>query len=207
MVSTTAQLYADFRYREFTRVLLLSLALHIVVLVAVRPGSELPSPSTKPLSVILAPRAPSIPVHSVPERKSVVTTRRIESRDTSVIPRKSAARSAGADNGSVVAATEGFSIPAPPPSSPTIDLDAALATARRQAREAPPRPSLETPRLPITVESAIAQATQHDEPVETRGANGEHVVKTRNMRCVTPIYVPHFLEGKTMLTQCEALKG
>lgn len=97
------------------------------------------------------------------------------------------------------------SVEAAPAAPPAIDLDAAFATARSLGRETPS--THETPPPPLTVETAIARATQPDAAIETRGANGEYVTRTRRSRCVTPLLVPHFLEGKTMLTQCEALKG
>jgi hypothetical protein len=90
---------------------------------------------------------------------------------------------------------------------PSIDLDAAHATARAYAREAQPRTTLDAPKPLLTVETAIARATEADVAIETHGAAGEYVTQTRHSRCVTPVFVPHFLEGKTMLTQCEVRKG
>ena len=46
-----------------------------------------------------------------------------------------------------------------------------------------------------------------DVVVETRGHAGEYVTKSRHSRCVTPLVVPYFMEGKTMLTLCEVHKG
>jgi hypothetical protein len=96
---------------------------------------------------------------------------------------------------------------APEHTTPTINLDAAFATARSQAREAQPRTPLDAPKPLLTVEAAVARATRPEVIVETRGAAGEYVTMNGRTRCVTPLVVPHFLEGKTMLTQCEARKG
>lgn len=98
------------------------------------------------------------------------------------------------------------------PSRSAIDLDAALAAARAFAKETREQGRRmpaggDAPPLPLTVEAAIAKAARPDVEVESRGANGEWVVQDRKKRCVTPIQVPHFLEGKTMLTQCELRKG
>jgi hypothetical protein len=86
----------------------------------------------------------------------------------------------------------------------TVDLGAVFASARAYGRE-PPQGS--TPRMTLTVESAVARAVRPDELIETRGAAGEYVLRQGRSRCVTPLHVPHFLEGKTMLTQCEVGKG
>jgi hypothetical protein len=96
---------------------------------------------------------------------------------------------------------------APERATPMIDLDAAFATARSQARAEPPRTTLDAPKPELTVEAAVARATRTDALVETRGAAGEYVTIIGKSRCVTPLVVPHFLEGKTMLTQCETRKG
>jgi len=96
--------------------------------------------------------------------------------------------------------------PAATTAAATIDLAAALATARAQARAVPGAPSQAGPPT-ITVEAAIARAIRSDSLVETRGAGGERVTIQGRFRCVTPLVVPHFMEGKTVLTQCEAIKG
>lgn len=98
------------------------------------------------------------------------------------------------------------------PNRSALDLDAAWATARAFAKETRDQGRRmpaggDTPPLPLTVEAAIAKATRPDVEVESRGAGGEWVVQDRKKRCVTPTQVPHFLEGKTMLTQCELRKG
>ena len=90
---------------------------------------------------------------------------------------------------------------------PAIDVDAALATARSYAREPRPHLPLEPTHRVLTVEAAIARATAPDIVVETRGHAGEYVTKSRHSRCVTPLVVPYFLEGKTMLTLCDVHKG
>lgn len=86
----------------------------------------------------------------------------------------------------------------------TIDLGATFASARAYGRE-PPQGG--TQRMTLTVESAIARAARQDEVIETHGAAGEYVLRQGRSRCVTPLQVPHFLEGKTMLTQCDVGKG
>lgn len=103
------------------------------------------------------------------------------------------------------AEARGVAEPAPPAPSPTIDLEAAFASARSLGREAPAARAHPPPQ--VTIEAAIARATQPEEVIETRGAHGEYVTRGRHSRCVTPLVVPQYLEGKTMLTQCEAIKG
>jgi hypothetical protein len=170
--------------RRFVTFLALSVALHALWLALplrtkVTGEAALPIPLTVQLA----------PLH---EDKSVVVTRHL--------PRGGTASNAPAPWPSAEPPIE-----AAPSAPPAINLDAAFATARSLGREAPPTRG--SPPPPVTIESAIARATQADEVIETRGTNGEHVTRTRHSRCVTPIYVPHFLEGKTMLTQCEALEG
>ena len=166
--------------------LALSLALHVLWLaIPMKPRTAAITATTaEPLTATLAP---------APREKSAVATRHLQRGDSVPGPQHPATGSDAA-------------IEATPPASATINLDAVFAMARGHARDAPP-PGLDKPRLPVTVEAAIAKATQRDELIESRGANGEYITRTRNSRCVTPTYIPHFLEGKTMLTQCEALKG
>ena len=90
---------------------------------------------------------------------------------------------------------------------PAIDVDAAVVAARSYAREPRPHLPFEPTQKVLTVETAIARATAPDIVVETRGHAGEYVTKSRHSRCVTPLVVPYFLEGKTMLTLCEVHKG
>jgi hypothetical protein len=90
---------------------------------------------------------------------------------------------------------------------PAIDLDAARALARSVAKAtATERRNPYPAALPLTIESAIAQATQTDLVVESRGAAGEWVTRHGKSRCVTPLQVPFFMEGKSMLTQCDVAK-
>ena len=94
----------------------------------------------------------------------------------------------------------------------SIDLDAARASARAYARSAPTAPtapaaSTNTAHLPLTVERAIARATEPDEVIESRGANGEYITETKHMRCVTPLSVPHYQQGMMIPAQCQAKKG
>jgi hypothetical protein len=90
---------------------------------------------------------------------------------------------------------------------PAIDIDAARATARSYAREPRPHLPFEPTQKVLTVETAIARATAPDVVVETRGTAGEYVTQSRHSRCVTPLVVPYFMAGKTMLTLCEVRKG
>lgn len=87
---------------------------------------------------------------------------------------------------------------------PVIDLDAARATARAQARETRPttRELPESIRPRTTVETAIARAMEPDRRVESRGSAGELVTETRDLRCVTPLIVPHYMQGMTLPAQC-----
>jgi hypothetical protein len=164
--------------------LAVSAALHLLWLAIPLPTRVAP-PKQAPLVAHLAP--PELPQKSAvvgrQQERGIPTAR---TPDTAIVP-------AEAD--------------APERATPTIDLDAAFATARSQARAAPPRTTLDAPRPELTVEAAVARATQRQAFVETRGAAGEYVTINGNSRCVTPLVVPHFLEGKTMLTQCEARKG
>lgn len=173
--------------RRLVVFLALSLVLHALWLaLPLRTKTTGEAAMPVPLRVHLAPPG---------EEKSVVATRHPP-------------RGGAATNARTPAPSAEIPVDTVPSAPPAIDLDAAFAAARSAGRAAPSRPSPDTPpRMQTTIESAIARATQADEVIETRGANGEYVTRTRHSRCVTPIYVPHFLEGKTMLTQCEALKG
>lgn len=109
----------------------------------------------------------------------------------------------------------GLAEPAPATSAerphPAVDVGQALATARAAAREWRAAPGamvpMPPPALPITVETAIARAARSDVVVESRGAAGEWVTRRGDRRCVTPVQVPFYLAGKSMLTQCDAWKG
>lgn len=170
--------------RRLAGFLAVSAALHLLWL-AIPLHSRGAPPKLAPLDVHLAP--PELP------QKSAVVVRQMErgiptarTPDTTIVH-------AEAD--------------VPEHTTPTINLDAAFAIARSQARAEPPRTTLDAPKPEFTVEAAVARATQRQALVETRGAAGEYVTINGNSRCVTPLVVPHFLEGKTMLTQCEARKG
>jgi hypothetical protein len=162
----------------------ISTALHLLCL-AIPLRSRVSLPAPPPLVARLAPPEP-------PQKSAVVARHAERGMPTARVPE---AMIAPADTA------------APEPATPAIDLDAAFATARRQARETQPRAELDAPQPRLTVEAAVARATQRQVLVETHGAAGEYVTMTGNTRCLTPLVVPHFLEGKTMLTQCEALKG
>lgn len=86
---------------------------------------------------------------------------------------------------------------------PVIDLDAARATSRALARKPAPRaPAVASAPQP-TVESVVARVMAPVNTIETRGPAGERVTIHGKMRCVTPIVVPHYMEGMTIPTQCE----
>jgi hypothetical protein len=141
-----------------------------------------------PMTPLVARIAPSPPVE-----KSAVVVRQVERGAALItVPDAAVVRRAAA---------------VPEPARPTIDLDAAFASARNQGRETQARAAPDAPQPQLTVEAAVARATQRQALVETRGAAGEYVTINGNSRCVTPLVVPHFLEGKTMLTQCETRKG
>lgn len=98
-------------------------------------------------------------------------------------------------------------VPSPAPVPPTIDLDSSRAAARAYAREAQALKTLDAPKTQLTVEAAIARATEPDSVIETRGPNGEHIVQTRDLRCVTPFAVPHYMTGMTVPAQCMKRKS
>ena len=106
-----------------------------------------------------------------------------------------------------------MSVPASPasevtiaPATATIDLDVARATARAYAREPQPRTTLDAPKPLLTVEAAVARATEPDFVIETRGPAGERIIQTRDTRCVMPLVVPNFMQGVTVLALCEKRK-
>jgi len=191
---------------RLTRFLLASLALHVLVLVLLprkyEPAIDAIPP---PLSVRILPPRPSVaamPDTSIPSSLPGPGNR----------SRPAARASTSGEAVAEHAATDAAPATGIEPSRPAIDLDAALATARAFAKETREQGRRmpaggDAPPLPLTVEAAIAKAARPDVEIESRGANGEWVVQDRKKRCVTPIQVPHFLEGKTMLTQCELRKG
>jgi hypothetical protein len=191
MVAALARPGFDARSNGVVRFLLLSLALHAAVLFFVRRSDvETSAPPVPPLSVTFSPSRPVLasepPARTEPAPKSAVAAR---------LPTQSiASPSAPAPTTATIS---------PTPASPTINLDAAIATARAYAHEAQPRTSLDAPKPLLTVETAIARATEPDVIVESRGANGEHVTTSRHFRCVTAIVVPHYMQGMTMPTLCE----
>jgi hypothetical protein len=100
--------------------------------------------------------------------------------------------------------------PAPSPESPRsgVDVERAFSTARSIAKDREVTPNTTgTTALPATVETAVAKAARSDVVVESRGAAGEWVTRQGKTRCVTPMQVPFYMAGKSMLTQCEAWKG
>jgi hypothetical protein len=173
--------------KNLVRFVVLSIALHAALLYWLRPFKT-ESPHQEPLEVTFSARQPAPPRVAPAEppraQKSVVAER---------LP---------------MPATTPASSPAPvtatisPAPAPAINLDAAIATARAYAREAQPRTSLDAPKPMLTVETAVARATEPDVTVETHGAAGEHVTTSRHSRCVTAIVVPHYMQGMTMPTLC-----
>lgn len=171
--------------RRLIGFLAVSVALHLLWLAIPLHTRGLPS-TPAPLLAHLAPPP------AAPEKSAVATRHPKRNVGPATIPDAAVVRAEAV---------------VPEPARPTIDLDAAFATARSQGRETPPRATLDAPRPQLSVEAAIARATRPDVQVETRGAAGEYVTINGKTRCVTPLLVPHFLEGKTMLTQCETRKG
>lgn len=170
--------------RRLVGFLAISVALHLLWLAIPLPNRGSP-PRLVPLNARLAP-PPTL-------QESVVMARRASRGVAAPAPPETA----------IVGREAATAEPAPP----AINLEAAFATARSQASIAQPRSSLGAPQPLLTVEAAVARATRPDVLVETRGAAGEYVTINGRTRCVTPLQVPHFLEGKTMLTQCETRKG
>jgi hypothetical protein len=173
--------------RRLIGFLAISVALHALWLAVPLPTRTALIDTPPPLVARLMPRADRSlePARTEPTQKSAVAARLPDTSPALSAPESSAAT----------------------PADPAIDVDAAYSVARGYARETQPHILRDAPKPVLTVEAAVARATQPDVVIETHGAAGEYVTKTRKLRCVTPTYIPHFLEGKTMLTQCEALKG
>lgn len=169
--------------RRFLVFLALSIALHALWL-AVPLRTKVAGAAAVPLSVQLAPLTPA--------EKSAVVVRPLP-------PGRSATSAHQTSLGAEPPIDAAPSLP------PAIDLDAAFATARSVAKDRPAAAPV-TPSQ-TTMATAVAGALRNHETIETRGANGEYVTISGKTRCVTPLLVPHFLEGKTMLTLCETRKG
>lgn len=178
---------ADAGDRRFLVFLALSMALHALWLaVPLQHRASADATTLAPLDIrLVSPSPPAMPLE-----KSAVATRLGTSRNTQAAPASPATEPAAP-----VLAQEGV----------RVNLDAAFATARRLAKEAPAVAPVTPPQTAMAV--AVAGALRTQETIETRGANGEYVTITGKTRCVTPLLVPHYLEGKTMLTQCEMRKG
>lgn len=184
--------------RRLIGFLALSLVLHALWLaVPLRTRTE-PTDAPRPFVARLVPRVE----HTVESTLAEPTQKSAVAERLSVPTAKPTAPKTPASNPAPVTATI-----SPAPATPAINLDAAVATARAYAREAQPRTSLDPPKRELTVEAAVARATEPDVIVESRGANGEHVTKTKRMRCVTPLTVPHYMQGMEIPTLCEARKG
>jgi hypothetical protein len=175
--------------------LVLSALLHLAWLAVPLSVRTPPSNLTAPLVAHLAPRhepATEI-VTALPGQNSALARRHLAPD-----PLHSLALPA---HESVVTAPD----PAPTP-PPTINLDSARATARAYAREAQARNTLDAPKPQLTVEAAIARATEPDSVVEMRGPAGDHITQTRDLHCVTPLVVPHYMTGMTVPSQCTKRK-
>lgn len=176
----------------------LSLAAHLYLL-ALLPGPTPPPGRPFPLAVRLPPPTAKTP--------PVPPARPIPPAGPSSRPRPATA----------VATAPLLTAPAPSAApieprgadAPTLRLDreSLYASARRIAREDNPPPPAPPPALPRTVEAAVALATAKDTVIELRGPAGEHIVRTRNRRCVTPLQQPVFMGGGNPITLCEVTKG
>lgn len=190
------------RHRSLIGFLLLSLFLH---------GAWLMLPLPPPASQGMTPRAAPLAVHLSPTPRPVEAKSAAPAQNTARRPGPVSAPRTFPSLPSQLTAPQ----PAEPPTAsiverprPAVNMEQALATARSFAKEWRPTPNpLTVPTPPLTVEAAVARATAPDVVIETRGAAGQYVTKSKRSRCVTPLTVPHFLEGKSMLTQCEFWKG
>jgi hypothetical protein len=197
MVATRPRFLPNEQSNQIVRFVLLSLALHAALLYWLKP-LRTDSPSQEPLEVTLSAR------RSAPPRVAPAEPPRVQKSAVAVRLHEQPIVVNSPDSGVKV------TIPAPAapaPTAPAINLDAALSTARSYAHEAQPRTTLDAPKPMLTVEAAIARATEPDVIVESRGANGEHVTTSRHSRCVTAILVPHYMQGMTMPTLCGKRKG
>jgi hypothetical protein len=162
---------------------------------------------------LLLPRLPAQPTRLAPLQAHLAPT----VRDTTIPPIPSPTVRSLPEQPSATATSDASAparsvqgVPAtvsPTTPVPTVDVAAAMSTARAIAKEPLPRTTLGPTRTPITLETAIAKATQPDVIVESRGANGEWVTQDRKSRCVGRIQRKWFEEGVPMLTLCEIKKG
>lgn len=197
MVATRPWSRPDEQSNKLVRFVLLSLALHAALVCWLKPFSA-ESPNPKRLEVTLSERQPTppraAPAEPPPAQKSAVAER---------LPERPIATNRPNSGVRVTIPTPAT----PTPAAPTINLEAALSTARSYAHEAQPRTTLDAPKPMLTVETAVARATEPDVVVETRGPNGEFVTKSKHSRCVTQLVVPHYMQGMTMPTLCSAGKS
>jgi hypothetical protein len=91
----------------------------------------------------------------------------------------------------------------PEATKPTIDLDAARATVRQYAREPVRHLPYEPQMKLLTVEAAVAKATEPDIIAEKRGPAGEYVTEGKHFRCIQPLVKPHYLEGMNPPPLCQ----
>jgi hypothetical protein len=101
-------------------------------------------------------------------------------------------------------AAPGATAPVPRPS---VDISAALASARAIARETPQAIARRTTRPPDALATAIGRATNAHAVTETRGADGEWITTDGKRRCVTRVQLKWFEQGVPMLPLCEIRKG
>jgi hypothetical protein len=86
---------------------------------------------------------------------------------------------------------------------PSINLDAAFASARSIGKEAKASSNPGRPPTPKTsIESAIAKAFVSGNIVETRGADGEWVYQNGKLRCVSPVRIGVYMQGVTLMPLC-----
>lgn len=173
------------------RWLLVSLALHLTLLLVWLPGWSGPAvaPEPTPLDVRLNPTVTATGPVTAPQADR-------RPRRPTAPPKAGPAVSGPVPGSSPTSETE----LSPPP---RIDLDAAMGTARRYGREPPPRrlPTDPVEKL-LTVEAAVARATEPDVIVEKRGNAGEYIVEGKKFRCVQPLHKPHYLQGMMTPALC-----
>ena len=180
------------RNRRLAWAIAFSLLLHAGLGLWRLPSRSAAGEST-PFQVHLTPALPRTPALRRPQQPPANThTRPVPSATSGPPPAVAAAPSATAD------ADRQQSV---------IDTRAALGAARAIALEPRSERTFGSPKMPVTVEAAVARAAQPDIVTESRGADGEWVSRDRNRRCVARIQRKWFEEGVPMLPLCEVKKG
>lgn len=187
------------RRRRLVLGMILSASLHGLVLLLIPPFGERPvlrvSAPTPLIARLRPPPATEPPRQAIPGMPATAPP--------SAPRRPATAHSAATPT--LVSPVQTMAVPLPRPAAPVLDFEAIRAAARRQAVEDPVRSVAPVPVK--TVETAIAQAMAPDRLVESHGPAGQHVTQTRNMRCVTPLAVPHYMTGMTVPSQCQSRKS